>query len=205
MLQALTQEAGHLWPLIYRTVIMYVVILVVIRLMGKRSLANMAPFDLVVILIIGEAAAIPMQEVGIPLLHGIVPILLLAALEFAVSLANLYSKRFEDLTQGRATLLVKNGRMLYRGMRREHVTEADLISLLRDKGIDHLEAVREAWLEPNGTMSVIPTVQEQPVNLRQLKKTVSTEEFEKLLDEKLAEFRRDILSVLNGDRRQRIR
>lgn len=201
----LVQSLTGLWPLIYRTVIMYVVILVVVRLMGKRSLANMAPFDLVVVLIIGEAAAIPMQEKNIPLLHGIVPIVLLATLEFIVTLANLYSKKFEDLTQGRATLLVRNGRMLYRGMRREHVTEADLISLLRDKGIDRLEAVREAWLEPNGTLSVIPTVQEQPVNLRQLKRAMSSEELERLLDEKLAKLREELLRTLQGGPRHRIR
>lgn len=183
---------------------MYGVILLVVRLMGKRSLANMAPFDLVVILIIGEAAAIPIQEDDIPLWHGILPILLLALLEFLVTLANLYSKRFEHLTQGRATQLIRNGRIVYRNMRREHVTEADIISLLRDRGVDSFREVKEAWLEPNGTLSVIQNRADQPLNLKLFRQSFPTEDIEKILDAKLQEFKADILRSLRRDGRNRL-
>lgn len=191
---------GELWHLSYRTIGLYVVVLVVIRLMGKRSLANMAPFDLVVILMIGETAAIPIQEHGIPLIHGILPVLLLALLEFVVTWANVYSNWFENLTQGRARIMIKDGRIQSRHMRREHVTEADLISLLRDRGIDHMSAVKEAWLEPNGTLSVIQTSNEQPMNLKQLEAKLSPREIERILDRKLAELREDLLRTLRDER-----
>ena len=195
---------SHIWPLMYRTIVMYAVILLVVRLMGKRSLANMAPFDLVVILIIGEAAAIPIQEDDIPLWHGILPILLLALLEFLVTLANLYSKKFEHITQGRATLLIKQGRIMYHNMRREHVTEADIISLLRDRGVDSFKEVKEAWLEPNGALSVIQNRADQPLNLKLFRQAFPTEDLERMLDAKLQEFKAEVLRSIRRDAKNRL-
>lgn len=189
---------SELWHLSYRTVILYVVVLALVRLMGKRSLANMAPFDLVVILMIGEAAAIPIQEHNIPLIHGVLPVLLLALLEFIVTWANVYSKWFEKLTQGQPRIMVKHGRLKFDNMKLEHVTEADLHSLLRDRGIDDVKAVREAWLEPNGTLSVIQNANEQPMNLKQLRKEISKSDVEQIIERKLAEFREDLLQSLEG-------
>ncbi|MHB9145086.1 MAG: DUF421 domain-containing protein [Symbiobacteriia bacterium] len=189
---------SELWHLSYRTIILYVVVLALVRLMGKRSLANMAPFDLVVILMIGEAAAIPIQEHGIPLIHGVLPVLLLAVLEFIVTWANVYSKWFEKLTQGQPRIMVRDGKLKFNNMKIEHVTEADLHSLLRDRGIDDVKAVREAWLEPNGTLSVIQTPNEQPMNLKQLRQEISKQDVERIIESKLAAFREDLLRSLEG-------
>lgn len=146
-----------------QTTLLYFLVLVVFRLMGKRTLGNLAPFDIAVIIMVGEAAMIPIAEERVPLLRGIIPIITLGFLQIILTVINMYSRGFEKATQGTSTILVKNGKILAENLRKERVTLADLAIGLREKGVENLSDVREARLEPTGKISVIKEKRAQPV------------------------------------------
>ncbi|HHY39205.1 MAG TPA: DUF421 domain-containing protein [Clostridia bacterium] len=151
----------------FRTLILYFLALVVVRVMGKRSVANLAPFDLVVIIMIGSAAAIPMEE-SVSLLNGVIPVALLGVAQYLVSLLNVYSRGAERVTQGTPVLLVQNGKVLWENLKKERVTLEDLRIMLREAGIDNITDVQEARLEPNGKVSVIKTKEASPITPKDL-------------------------------------
>lgn len=145
----------HVPVLILRTLIAFVTVLVVVRGTGKRSVANLAPFDLALVILIGEVAAIPVAELNVEMLHGILPVVLVGFLHVLMTTINLHSKAFEAWTEGKPTLLVKDGRVLRQNLFRERVSMIDLQSALRHKEVTDLARVREAWMEPAGGVSVI--------------------------------------------------
>lgn len=171
---------GHAAGLVARTVILYVAVVLVVRLMGKRSFKNMAAFDLVVVIMIGEVTALALErDVGFMqgLLHGLVPIAVLGLLEVAVGVLNLRSRRFERLTEGVPTVVIRDGQLDLAGMRKERLTVPDLRALLHDRGVFDWSTVREAKLEQTGELTVLLDENERPVTRREL---------EKVFDERLA-------------------
>lgn len=151
-----------------RTVVLYVVTLITVRLMGKRSVGNLAPFDLAVIIMIGSAAVIPMEEESVGLVRGAVPVLVLGLAQFLLSLANLYLRPLERVTQGIPVMLVQNGQVQWDNLRRERVTIEDLRIILRSQGVSAVEEVQEARLEPNGVVSIIRKKEASPVTPKDL-------------------------------------
>jgi len=171
---SLLEVLKELPVIFYRTLLLYGIALVVFRLMGKRSVANLAPFDLAVIIIIGEAAAIPMEDPKMSLLRGILPILILGALQIGLSYVNVFWRSVEKLSQGTSTLLVRNGKVLKKNLFKERVTTTDLIIFLREKGIDDINEVAECRLEPTGEISVIKRKDAQSLTPKDLKeRTIS--------------------------------
>jgi len=160
------QDTIPLWldiiRIIGRTVFLFFLTLFAIRIMGKRSVANLAPFDLAVIIIIGSVAAIPMEE-HTRLVHGIVPILMLAILQWVMAWISMRWRPFERITQGVSRILVKDGKILHKNMRAERVSMADLWIELRVAGIDDISEVKQATLEPDGLVSVIKTEESSPL------------------------------------------
>ena len=146
----------------WRTVFLFTLVLVAIRVMGKRSVANLAPFDLAVIIIMGSVAAIPMEE-HTRLIHGIVPIILMAGMQYLLAWVNLRYRPVERVTQGVSTILVKDGQILNKNMEKERVSMADLWVELRLSGISQLSEVQQATLEPNGVVSVVKTKAASPL------------------------------------------
>lgn len=159
---------SDLFFLTYRTIALYFFALIAVRLMGKRTVANLAPFDMVVIIIMGSIAAIPIEEREIDLLHGIWPIALLAIFQFAMAQLNLRFRSIERVTQGVSTLLVKEGRVLEDNLKKERMSLADLIIVLREKDVTNLDDVWEARLEPTGNVSVIKKKEVQPITPKDL-------------------------------------
>jgi len=147
----------------YRTVILYFVSLIVVRLVGKRSIGQMAPFDLVVIIIIGSVAAIPIEEPQTRVLNAALSIALLGALEFLVSWLNMRHRGLEKATQGMSTVLVQDGQILEENLKRERITLSDLYIALREKEVEDVKDVQLATLEPDGKVSVIKKKEKQPV------------------------------------------
>jgi len=145
----------HVPVLILRTLIAFVTVLVVVRGTGKRSVANLAPFDLAMVILIGEVAAIPVAELNVEMLHGILPVVLVGLLHVLMTTINLHSKTFEAWTEGKPTLLVKDGRVLRQNLLRERVSFVDLESALRHKEVTDVSEVSEAWMETAGGISVI--------------------------------------------------
>ncbi|MFZ5815390.1 MAG: DUF421 domain-containing protein [Bacillota bacterium] len=151
----LGEMVKHIPVLIIRTVISFLTVMTVVRWTGKRSIANLAPFDLAMVIMIGEVAAIPVSELDVDFLHGLLPVVLIGALHVAMTTINLHWKSFERLTEGHPTLLVKDGRILKKNLLKERVSMADLKTALRHKDVDDVAEVKEAWIEHAGGISVI--------------------------------------------------
>lgn len=151
-----------------RSVLMFFLTLVAVRVMGKRSVGQLAPFDLVVIIIMGSVAALPLEEEQIHPIHGVIPILVMSFLQYLLSVINLHFRGVEKVTQGMSTPLVVNGQVLRENLQRERVSEADLHIVLRQQGADRIEDIALAVLEPTGQVSVIKKQEAQPVTPRDL-------------------------------------
>lgn len=152
----------------WRSVLMFFLALAAVRVMGKRSVGEMAPFDLVVIIIMGSVAALPLEEEQIHPLHGVIPIVVMSFLQYTLSVINMHWRGAEKVTQGMSTPIVVNGQILYDNLRKERVSDADLHIILRQQGADRIEDIALAVLEPTGQVSVIKKKEAQPVTLEDM-------------------------------------
>lgn len=149
--------------IVLRTVLIYFIVLVVIRLMGKREIGQLSPFDFVVAIMIAELAITPMEAPDIPLWHGIIPLLVLAALEITISYLALHSHTLRGFLDGRPQVIIKNGQVLKKEMRKSRYNLDDLMAQLRDKGYPNIEDVEFGILETSGKLSVIPKSQKRAI------------------------------------------
>ncbi len=145
-----------------RTIILYLFIIVGIRLMGKRQVGELEPSELVLALIIADLAAVPMQDFGIPLLSGIIPILTLLAITMIISMLSMRSVKFRALLCGRPSIIVENGKLHQREMKKNRFTVDELMEELRMKGVTDISTVKYAILETNGQISVLPFPDQKP-------------------------------------------
>lgn len=139
-----------------RTIILYLLIIIGVRLMGKRQVGELEPSELVLALLIADLAAVPMQDFGIPLLSGIIPILTLLCITMIISLISMKSVTFRALICGRPSIIVENGILHQREMAKNRFTVDELMEELRMKGITDISTVKYAILETNGQLSVLP-------------------------------------------------
>ena len=153
---------------VLRAAILYLLIIIGIRLMGKRQIGQLEPPELVLSLLIADLAAVPMQDLGIPLLMGAIPILTLLCLSAVLSAAAARSIRFRALLCSRPSIVVRDGRILTREMERNCFTVDELMEELRVAGVTDLKTVIYAVLETTGRISVLLTADEQPVTARQM-------------------------------------
>ena len=151
-----------------RTIILYLFIIIGIRLMGKRQVGELEPSELVLALLIADLAAVPMQDFGIPLLTGLIPILTLLCLTMALSVLTMKSVKFRAVLCGRPSIIVENGKLRQGEMRRNRFTLDELMEELRMKGVTDLSTVKYAILETNGQLSVLPYAAQQPPTARDL-------------------------------------
>ncbi|MBQ3054814.1 MAG: DUF421 domain-containing protein [Oscillospiraceae bacterium] len=140
-----------------RTVILYLVVVLILRIMGKRQIGELSPAELTITILISELAAIPMQDNAIPLLHGIVPILTLLAIELIVSTLSLKSRFLRKIIVGNASVLIENGTINQEEMHRLRLNLDELLEELRLCGHQSISTVEIAILEANGKLSVFPT------------------------------------------------
>lgn len=150
-----------------RTVILYLVLIAVIRLMGKRQIGQLEPSEFVVAMLVADLAAIPMQNSGITLFSGIVPILTVLGLELVLSELSLRSIRLRKLLCGKPVILIENGNILQRNLQKTRVTLDELTGHLREKDVLDLRAVQYAILETNGNLSVFPYPKERPATAKE--------------------------------------
>ena len=149
-----------------RTILLYLVLIAVIRLMGKRQVGQMEPSEFVVTMLVANLASIPMQDGGIPLYSGIVPILTVLALELILSGLVLRSIPLRRLLCGKPVILIENGRILQNNLRRTRITMDELTSQLREKDVLEPGDVQYAILETNGNISVFPYPAQQPATAK---------------------------------------
>lgn len=139
-----------------RTAIIYVVLLLVMRLMGKRQIGEMQPFELVITLLIAELACIPMADTSIPLLYGVVSVLAIYVLHELVTLVDLKIKPLKSVISGKPSVVInKNGIDDYQ-LKRNNLDVSDLIESLRSAGYFSLDCIDYALYESNGTFSALP-------------------------------------------------
>ena len=151
-----------------RTIILYFLIVVGMRLMGKRQIGELEPSELVLTMMISDLAAVPMQDFGIPLLSGLLPILTLLALSLLLSQLSLRSLRLRALICGTPTVLIRGGKLQQDAMRKNRFTIDELMEELREQGVTRIEDVKYAVLENSGQLTVFPWTAQQPPTAEQL-------------------------------------
>lgn len=154
--------------IVMRTSLLYAILLIMVRIMGKRELGQLSPFDFVVAIMVAELAAIPMEDGAIPLRNGIVPIITLVVLQITLSYLVLKNEWIRKLVNGTPTVVIKNGVIQIKEMRKSRCTMNDLLASLREKGIYDMADVEFAVLEASGHLTVIPKSQKRPVTPRDL-------------------------------------
>ena len=153
---------------VIRTVILYLIIVIGIRLMGKRQIGQLEPSEFVLSLLIADLAAVPMQDFGIPLIMGVIPIVTLLCLSTILSVLTVRSIRLRALLCSRPSIVVQDGKILAREMVKNRFTVDELMEELRGAGVTDLNSVKYAVLETTGRISVIPKKEEQPPTAAEL-------------------------------------
>ncbi len=138
-----------------RTIIIFILLIVSMRIMGKRQLGELEPIELIVAVLISNLASQPLQDVGTPLIYGIVPVLTLLCCQVLISYLTLKRSRIRQIICGRPSILIDNGKIIQSEMRRNRISIDELYVELRGKEITDIAKVKHAILETNGTLSVI--------------------------------------------------
>jgi len=144
------------WELIVRSVVVYAFLLVLLRLTGKRQVGQLAPFDLVLLLVLSNAVQNSMNAGDNSLIGGLIAAATLVGLNFLVGFATYRNKTVEALIEGRPQVLIHNGKLFQDVMARAKLTHHELNAALRQTGCSCVEEVHSALLENNGAISVVP-------------------------------------------------
>ena len=150
----------------FRTIVLYLVLIGVIRLMGKRQIGEMEASEFVVTMLTANLAAIPMQDSGIPLYSGLVPILTVLGVELVLSWLIMKSVVIRKILCGKPVILIENGKLLQDNLRRTRVTLDELTGHLREKDVLDIRTVQYAILETDGNLSVFPYPKERPASAK---------------------------------------
>lgn len=139
----------------FRAIILYLIVLIVMRLMGKREIGQLQPFELAISIMIADLASIPMTEIGIPIFNGIIPILGLLVMHLIISVVNLKSLRAREIICGKPNILIYRGKINEKALKKERFTINELQERLRGNNVVNLGDVEYAILETSGEVTVI--------------------------------------------------
>lgn len=151
-----------------RTLVLYVAIICAIRLMGKRQIGELEPADLVITILLSELAAVPMQDLGVPLTAGLVPMGVLVSIEILVSHLCLKSRRLRRFINGQAAILIRHGKLDVKKLRELRISTDEIVEALRQNNIQSVSDVKYGILEPNGRLSYVLKQPVQPVTAEML-------------------------------------
>lgn len=140
--------------ILFRTVVIYVFTVALVRLLGKRGMRQLTPFELVIIIALGSAVGDPMFYADVPLLHGMAVIATIVFLQTGLEHLTTRSATIERIMESDSSLVVLNGRLQWKEMRREETSRNELFEQLRERGVENLAQVRAALIEPSGNLSV---------------------------------------------------
>ncbi len=147
-----------------RAAILYLLVVLIVRIMGKHQIGQLQPYELVITILISELAAVPMQDTDIPLINGIIPILTLLVIQVTLSFISLKSAAARLVICGGPSILIENGKIVERELTRLRYNLTDLLEQLRLKDVPNIADVEYAILETSGKLSIIPKSQKRPVN-----------------------------------------
>ena len=159
-----------------RTIILYICVMCALRIMGKRQIGELQPSELVITIMLGDLASVPMQETSIPILNGIVPIVTLVFLEVVLSMASLKSKRIRRFISGDPSIIINNGQINTDELKKLRFNIDDLLEELRAKDIVDISDVQIALIDTNGAFCVVQKASKRPVTPEDLKISPKEEE-----------------------------
>ena len=139
----------------FRAIILYIIVLIVMRLMGKREIGQLQPFELAISIMIADLASIPMTETGVPIFNGIIPILGLLVMHLIISIINIKSLKAREIICGKPRILIYRGKIDEKALKKERFTINELQERLRGNNIVNLGDVEYAILETSGQVTVI--------------------------------------------------
>lgn len=140
--------------ILFRTIMLYILILIIFRVMGKREIGELSILDLVVFIMIAEMAVVGIEDTKDPITHTIFPMFVLMFIQILFAVISLKSKRFRDFVDGRPTMIINHGRIDEKAMRKQRYNFDDLLMQLREKDIQRISDVEFAILEASGKLSV---------------------------------------------------
>lgn len=152
-----------------RAILLYVLVVFSIRLMGKRQLGELQPSELVITILISNIATLPIEDINIPMVTGVIPIITLVSLDVIMSAVSLKSRRVRQLISGSPKIIISNGVIDQKQMKILRYTIDDLIESLRSQGVFDISEVQFAVVETTGKISVYQKPAFQPVNAEQMK------------------------------------
>lgn len=139
----------------FRAIVLYIIVLFVMRLMGKREIGQLQPFELAIAIMIADLATIPMSDTGVPIFNGIVPILGLLVMHLLISIINMKSMKAREIICGKPRILIYRGKIDEKALKKERLTLNELQERLRDKEVTNIADVEYAILETSGQISLI--------------------------------------------------
>ncbi len=157
-----------MFVVMFRTLILFGLVISAMRIMGKRQIGQLQPYELAVLIMISALAAIPMEDISIPLFNSIVPIILLMVFQVLVSFAAQKSENVRAVISGRPSIMVKNGIIMESELKELHLNINDLLEQLRIAGYHNISDVEFAVFETNGEITVIPKSQCRPLQPRDI-------------------------------------
>lgn len=160
-----------------RTIILYSLLIIGLRLTGKRQIGQLEPIELVLTMILSDLASVPMQDFGQPLLHGVIPIVTLLAMSTLLSYISLKNVRFRNLVCGEPAVVIADGKLRQNVMRQNRLTLDEVEEQLRSQGVSRWQDVKYAVLETSGQLSLLLYSNAQPATPRQLGKHVPDDVF----------------------------
>lgn len=158
-----------------RAVILYLIAVVAIRVMGKRQVGQLQPFELVVVIMIAEVSSTPIDNIGQPMLYGIMPVVALIVCHSILSAIVMWSEKLRIWLCGQPTVLIRGGVICEEQLRRTAITLNDLMEVLRMGGYQDIGQVETAVLETGGTVSVLPKSADRPLTPKDMGLTPSEE------------------------------
>ncbi|MBQ1995998.1 MAG: DUF421 domain-containing protein [Clostridia bacterium] len=140
--------------LVIRCVIIYVVVIAMVRLMGKRQIGELQPSELVITILISDVASMPLQNMEMPLISTVTSLLVLVMFEVLLSVISIKSRKARKLLQGNSVMIIKNGKLIESSLRLIRYSIDDLMEALRLKDVFDISQVQYAYIETNGSISV---------------------------------------------------
>ena len=151
-----------------RTLILYSIVLFAVRLMGKSELSKMSPFQLVIVFMIAELAAIPIDSTSASLINGVMAIFTLMFLQIFISFLTIKSEGFKDFISGKPSILIEKGKLNVKELRKLRITNTDLMEQLRLENCPSISDVQYAVMESNGQLTVIPKADNRPLTAKDM-------------------------------------
>ena len=154
-----------MWNVLIRTAILYIFLNIIMRFMGKRQIGELEVSDMITTLLLSELVAIPISDVNLPILNGIVPILFIFACELFLSSFKNRSQKLKTVLEGRPRYIIYKGRLLEKALHDNRISLNEFLSALRSCGVFSIATVDYAILEANGTISVLQKEEDAPLAL----------------------------------------